>query len=72
MHAIPQDLYVVRWIEISCHFTRSGKVYGVVKVTTDFSPALTTIYSVVMCETESTYGHHVSDITQEMINHPFL
>ena len=72
MHAIPQDIYVTWWRVISCHSTRSAKVYGVIEVATDFSPALTTIYSVVMCETESTYGHHVPDTAQEVINHPFL
>ena len=72
MHAIPQDLYVVRWIEISCHFTRSAKVDGVIEIATNFRSTLAPIHSVVMREAEGTYGYHISNTAHKMVNHPFL
>ena len=72
MHAIAQDIHVTWWLKISCHFTRSGKVDGVIEIATNFRSTLAPIHSVVMREAEGTYGHHVSNTAHKMVNHPFL
>ena len=72
MHAISQNLHMAGWEYITCHPAGSAEVNGIIEIATDFRPTVTTIHSVVMRETEGTYGHHIPDIAHEMINHPFL
>ena len=72
MHAISQSIHLAGWEHITCHPAGSAEVNGIVEIATDFRPMVTTIHSVVMGETESTNGYHISYIAQEVINHPLL